>query len=79
MHKDLSVHKDFKELRDQKDPPEYKDPLDHKEREVSLDKKETGGHQVPPVPQQRGEHEQEEMHHQICPFHLLCKERKESR
>ena len=82
VHKDPSVLRDFKESRDQKDLPEYKDPLDHKEREVPPDKKETWGHQVPPAPQQRGEHEREETRHQICPLLLaclLCKEKKESR
>jgi hypothetical protein len=70
VHKDPSVRRDFKESRDLKDPLEYRDRLDHKEREVSKDKKETWGHQVPPAPQLRGEHEQGGIRHQICLFLL---------
>lgn len=82
VHKDQSVRRDFKESRDQKDRPEYRDPLDRRGREVSPDRRETWGHQVPPAPQLRGEHELGETHHcQVSPHLSKCllrKERKES-
>ena len=82
VHRDQLVRRDFRESRGQKDRPEYRDPLDHRGREVSPDRREMWGHQVPPAPQLRGEHEQGETHHQTCPLLLtclLCKEKKESR